>query len=644
MAKASPEPLLDRILAAARVGENDDWEFKSAKGGFPASLWETYSAMANSAGGTIVLGATERGTIAVLDGVPRDQSEKLKKTFWDQHNNRQTLSRGLVAGGDVHDIEVDSGWLLAIRIRPASRQERPIYKGQNPLEGTYKRRHEGDYKCSPEEVRRMLADADNIPADARILDGFGLDDLDQPSLIAFRNLFQAARPSHPWLALSGTDQLEKLGCWRYDRDAGESGLTLAGLLMFGKHQSIISPGAAPNYLVDFRDYRGRKPKERWGDRLFPDGTWEANLFQFYQRCWPKVVADLKVPFTLKGVQRVDETSVHEALREAVVNSIIHTDYKVGGGIVIMRYDDRYEIENPGTLLVSQEQLRRGGVSECRNKSLQRMFMLIGVGEQAGSGFARIQDGWKEQHWRAPRLIEQHGPDRVRLDMPMISLMPTWAFEALRQKIGAAFEGLSQPAQTALATALIEGDVTNTRMQDLVTDHPSDITRLLRGLVAKGLLETDNQRRWTRYSLPAAIGIRPDLFNQAGSPRNQPYYPRTEPNSPRNGGSSPRSELSSPRTEPLTVATEAELEALRPFAEPVAKQKRASAVKLRAVVLELCRGRYLSADQIAKLCNRELEGLRERTLSKLIKEGALLHRYPSQPNRPDQAYTTAGDLS
>ena len=267
--------LLDRILAATAIGENDDWEFKSAKGGFPTSLWETYSAMANSAGGTVVLGAAERGATAMLDGMPRDQLEKLKKILWDQHNNRQIINRTLIASGDAKDIQIDSGWLLAIRVRAATRQERPIYKGQNPFEGTFKRRHEGDYKCSPEEVRRMLADADNIPADARILDGFGLDDLDESSLAAFRNLFLAAKPGHPWLSLPSIDQLDKLGCWRYDRDTGESGLTLAGLLMFGKHQSIISPGAAPDYLVDFRDYRGRRLNERWGDRLFPDGTWEA---------------------------------------------------------------------------------------------------------------------------------------------------------------------------------------------------------------------------------------------------------------------------------------------------------------------------------------------------------------------------------
>jgi ATP-dependent DNA helicase RecG len=228
VAKA-PTNLLDRIFAAAQIGENDDWEFESAKGGFPASLWETYSAMANSAGGTIVLGASERGASVALDGVPPEQLDKLRKTFWDQNNNRQVINRAIVASGDLRAIEVDGGWILSIRIRPATRQERPIYKGQNPLDGTYKRRHEGDYKCAPEEVRRMLADADNIPADARILDGYNFDDLDHPSLVAFRNLFLAAKPGHPWHALSDIDLLEKLGCWRYDRHSEESGPTLAGL-------------------------------------------------------------------------------------------------------------------------------------------------------------------------------------------------------------------------------------------------------------------------------------------------------------------------------------------------------------------------------------------------------------------------------
>ena len=62
-------PSLNELLEAAKVGETTDWEFKSAKGGLPRSLWESYSAMANTEGGVILLGAAEKHDGIHLDGV-----------------------------------------------------------------------------------------------------------------------------------------------------------------------------------------------------------------------------------------------------------------------------------------------------------------------------------------------------------------------------------------------------------------------------------------------------------------------------------------------------------------------------------------------------------------------------------------------
>lgn len=636
------QSLLDRILEATRIGENDDWEFKSSKGGFPSSLWDSYSAMSNSAGGTIVLGAKQLAGKITLDVVSSVQLDKLKKTLWDQLNNRQMVNRNILASGDVEPVPFQKGWLLAIHVRQATRKERPIYRGQNPFGGTFKRRHEGDYRCSDEEVRRMLADADDTPADARILKGFGYSDLDEASLNGFRNRFAATKGSgHAWLTYDNAKLLEQLGGWRRDRETGTEGLTLAGLLMFGKHQAIIAPEVAPNYLVDFRDYRGqRRPDDRWVDRLFPDGTWEANLFQFFQRVWPKLTADLKVPFALNAAQRVDETPVHIALREALVNALIHTDYSVGGGIVFERYDVRYQIENPGTLLVSQEQLRRGGATECRNKSLQRMFMFIGGGDQAGSGYARIQDGWKSQHWRAPRLTEQSQPDRVRLEMPMISLIPEEAITSLRKRFGQAFDQLSQDEVLTLVTAHIEEDVTNTRMQDLMSNHPSDITKLLRGLVEKGLLVHDNQRRWTRYSLPASIAPRQDLFSNEETKGAAVGCPsEASHSSPLAGDSSPLAGNSSPLTadsSPLPPKGED----WQATAARVASKGKVPKNEMQAVILELCRNRFLTVSELASLLNRAGPNLRGKYLTPMVRAGLLHYRYPDRPNRPDQAYTAS----
>ena len=120
--------------------ESEAMEFKSAKGGLPKSLWETYSAMANSQGGVILLGVEDDGSVSGVQAV-----DHMKKSFWDIVNNRGKVSVNILMESDVKEYAHQKGTLLAIHVPKAARQLRPVFIGQNPLTGTYRRGFEGDY-------------------------------------------------------------------------------------------------------------------------------------------------------------------------------------------------------------------------------------------------------------------------------------------------------------------------------------------------------------------------------------------------------------------------------------------------------------------------------------------------------------------
>jgi len=644
------------ILAAAQIGETTDWEFKSARGGFPGSFWETYSAMANSEGGVVVLGVSEKDDALRLDGLTAKKLATYQKTLWDGLNNRGVVSANTLDVAAVEVVPLESSMLLTIRIPRATRAQRPVYLGGNPLGNTYRRRHEGDYRCDDAEMRRMFADADPAGRDQRILEGFTLDDLDAPSLAQYKNRLRAVRGDHAWLALDDHDFLERLGGWRRDRAAGQEGLTLAGLLMFGKELAIRDQDAAPKYFVDYREMLD--PETRWSDRIYPDGTWEANLLQFYSRVWSRLAAAVPTPFRLENGVRRDETPAHVALREALINALIHGDYAAPGGLVVEQRPHEIAIENGGTLLIALEQYQRGGVSECRNVGLQQMFLMIGGGEHAGSGADKIRSGWSSQHWRAPLLETFQQPDRVRLTLRMVSLIPDGTVHHLRERFGAQVDGLSPAELQALATADIEGAVSNARLQQLLADHPADITRMLTSLCERGFLVSDNRRRWTTYEL-SRRGAKPSLFDHdAGEQlsKNLGQLPGDATQLSGESGEFAEDSVGKPvdsigkRSDSVgkpedsvgkaDATTEDDL--LRQLAEPVVRHKRARADLVRAAIVDLCTGRYLTAKQLSDLLQRNQLHLRHAYLAPMVSEGLLQQKYPQATNRPDQAYTTAGE--
>lgn len=83
--------------------------------------------------------------------------------------------------------------------------------------------------------------------------------------------------------------------------------------------------------------------------------------------------------------------------------------------------DHLTIENPGSIRIGKKQMLIGGISDCRNKALMKMFNLLDFGERAGSGVPNILQTWEAQNWASPQVEEQYGPDRTRLTLALTDI-------------------------------------------------------------------------------------------------------------------------------------------------------------------------------------------------------------------------------
>ncbi len=391
-------------------------EAKSAKGGFPDSFWETYSAFANSDGGVILLGVEERDnhTLYIQDGLA--DAQKMKGSFWKMVNNRQKISHNIVTNSMVYIAQLQGKEILVVEVPRVERTTRPVYKGLDPRLGTYRRWGEGDHLCSLEEVTSMLRDASPAPLDAQPIANMDMTVFSQETVDAYRNIFRSANPHHVWNQLDNEMFLRRIKAVGMGDD-GQYHPTEAGLLMFGYEYEITN--RFPQYFLDYQEDRLMFGVTRWKDRVTSSsGDWNGNLFDFIFKVLPKLQADIKIPFVLKGNQRVDDTPLHKVLREAMVNTLSNADYWGRRGVVITKNKNGFTFANPGNMRISKEEAIEGGVSDPRNSTILKIFSLIRFGERAGSGLNGIMHVWRKvYHTDAFISDTTETVDRTTLTLP-----------------------------------------------------------------------------------------------------------------------------------------------------------------------------------------------------------------------------------
>jgi predicted HTH transcriptional regulator len=391
--------------------ENNRIEAKKATGGFPGSLWETYSAFANTQGGCILLGVDELSDGSFSTAELPDP-DKLVKEFWNTVDNRQKVSASILTDRHVQVVEADGHRILRIDVPRADRHDKPVYINNNPITGSYRRNGEGDYHCTEEEVRAMMSDQAETSQDARVLEHLGLDAFDYETVRRYRIRLQSSRPNHVWENLEDIEFLFKVRCIGRDED-GELHPTAAGILMFGFEYEIVKE--LPNYFLDYQEHDDEST--RWTDRIISSsGEWSGNIFDFYYRVYNRIAQEVKTPFRLEGDTRIDDTPMHKALREALANALIHANHYGRRGLVIHRRPSLITIANPGGMRVSIEDAVLGGLSDPRNQTLIKLFNLIDIGERAGSGLSNIYAVWKSLKLPEPTLEEQFNPDRTVLSL------------------------------------------------------------------------------------------------------------------------------------------------------------------------------------------------------------------------------------
>jgi len=354
--------------------EWDDFEVKESRFELPKNIWESVGAFANSAGGWIVLGILQNGKKFEVQGV--ENSEKIEQDFTTALRSRGKFN--VLINPICKKYNIDGKFVLAFFI-PSSEQK-PVYF--NSLQNTFIRTGSGDQRATDSEINALFRDQLFGVMSARPVKRTTIKNLNRITLARYRDYMLRSNPSSSYNNLTEEDFLRKLQITEGKH------LTYGGLLFMGNNLAINQ--MFPDFRVDLLEIPGRSYAEadpRYTFRLEE----QENLWEYYFALIERLRRHIKnIPYKLdvNGVG-IEDSPEFDAIREAVVNLLMHCDYFSPMKPRIRIFSDRIEFENPGAFPRPISELLIKDVSIPRNPVLTKLFRNVKLADNAGIGFDKM---------------------------------------------------------------------------------------------------------------------------------------------------------------------------------------------------------------------------------------------------------------
>lgn len=370
------------IASEIRNGETRRLEFKLSLPGDPKKYLKTVVAFANTTGGRLLFGVADDGTIV---GIPDSDIFKMK----DSITNMIAESVSPLAGTDIFIISIEGKSIIVVDVQPGS--ETPYYyKPEGNQKGVYVRLN-GVTKSAPDDMLRSLV----IRGQRLSFDG-----LEYPKLRLDDKVIDSL-----CTRLSSSKQridrikLINMGVIVEKADSDEATNAFALLTSNPFFQARIMCGA-------FSDSEGlvfRDSTELMGSII----TQVDDALNF-------VLKNIRMGSEINGLYRKDMYEVPpEALREAIINAVVHRDYCLSGMSIFIRVlPEKVVIESPGLPLAWDYDDPSSGRSVIRNPVIASVFKSIGLIERFGTGISRMVSACKVQGSEPPAFEENHEFFRV----------------------------------------------------------------------------------------------------------------------------------------------------------------------------------------------------------------------------------------